>query len=271
MTQTLEKSVYTVLLPTPEPATLRYPFPALRQAADAALDFIFPPHCVSCGLPQPPDVNKSLCMPCALRIRWIGADRCRRCGDSVGQGQGAVDECPSCRTFPPRFVQAASTVASYESGPLRDLVLSLKFGRKTHVAWTLGDLLAKRISETNLIVPGAVLIPTPLTRYGLRERGFNQAEELARRIGSVLKLCVEPRLLKKIRSTPPQATLGTEQRRENLKGAFACNPRVAKRYAGANVLLIDDVITTGSTISECARTLVDAGIESVRAAAIARG
>lgn len=210
-------------------------------------------------------------MACALRIRWIGSDRCRRCGDAVGQGLGTVDECASCRTFPPRFVEAASTVASYESGPLRDLVLSLKFGRKTHVAWALGDLLADRIAATNLVQAGIVLIPTPLTRSGLRERGFNQAEELARRIGSSLKLRVEPRLLKKIRSTPPQATLGTEKRRENLNGAFACNSRVARRHAGANVLLIDDVITTGSTISECARTLVEAGIGKVRAAAIARG
>lgn len=271
MNRTLDKSVSEVLFPEAKPATLRAPWPALRRSADAALDLVFPPHCVSCGLPLPPDVNKALCMNCALKIRWIGSDRCRHCGDSVGQGQGVVDECPTCRTFPPRFVEAASAVASYESGPLRDLVLSLKFGRKTHVAWLLGDLLAERIRATKLVEPGTVLIPTPLTRSGLRERGFNQAEEMARRIGSRLKMRVETRLLKKIRSTPPQATLGTEQRRENLKGAFACNPRIAKQYRDADVLLIDDVITTCSTISECAHTLRDAGVKTVRAAAIARG
>jgi ComF family protein len=271
VTQTLDKSVSTVLFPAAEPASLRHPLPALQRSFNTVLDFVFPPHCVSCGLPLPPDVNKSLCVSCALRIRWIGSDRCRHCGDAVGQGQGAVDECPSCRTFPPRFIQAASALAVYESGPLRDLVLSLKFGRKIHVAWTLGDLLARRIAETGLLVPGTVLVPTPLTRSGLRERGFNQAEELARRIGTVLKLPVETGLLKKIRSTPPQATLGTEQRRENLNGAFACNRNVAKRFTGANILLIDDVITTCSTISECARTLADSEIKSVRAASIARG
>jgi ComF family protein len=241
------------------------------RAADAALDLIYPPHCCSCSLPLPAFSNKALCEKCAERIRWIGSDCCQRCGDAVGMGLGVVTSCPSCRTFPPRFVEASAAAARYEEGPVRDLVLSVKFGRKVHVAHTIGNILAQRITTRALITPDTIVVPAPLARGRARERGFNQAEELARRIARRLSLMLETRLLRKIRATPAQATLPKEKRRENLVDAFACNPKVAQRYAGRRVLLIDDVITTGATVSECARTLHAAGLGPVRAAAFARG
>lgn len=243
----------------------------LADCAEAALDLIFPPHCIACGAVLPPATNKALCLACADKIHWIGADRCRRCGDAVGLGSGVVSECPSCRTYPPVFVQAACAVAHYAEGPLRDLILALKFGRKVHVTPVLGELLAARIKATALSEPGLVVVPAPLTRKASRKRGFNQAEELAQWVGKSLDLALETRLLLKQRATPPQATLTKEKRRVNLKGAFSCQPKIARRYQNARVLLIDDVITTGSTISECARALVQAGIGEVRAAAVARG
>src|SRR5215468_7108352 len=102
-------------------ANWRAPF---VRAADAALDLIYPPHCCSCALPLPAHSNKALCQACAERIRWITADCCVRCGDGVGQGLGVVPSCPSCHTFPPRFVEASAAAVRYEEGPTRDLVLS---------------------------------------------------------------------------------------------------------------------------------------------------
>lgn len=243
----------------------------LAGALAAALELLFPPHCASCGSPLPGGSNTALCRGCAERIQWLGSDRCERCGAGVGLGEGVVRECPSCRSYAPAFVHAACTVARYMDGPVRDLILSLKFGAKQHLARPLGEMLAQRIRETALAPPNTLLVPAPLTRRALRRRGFNQAEEIAANVARCLSLPLETRLLKKIRHTRPQATLTHEERRTNLRGAFACRPRVAARYKGRHVLLIDDVMTTCGTASECARTLAASGIGEVRAAAIARG
>lgn len=239
---------------------------------EALLDICFPPHCGACQAPLPSGENKALCKKCSNEIRWIGADRCLRCGDMVGVGMGEVQDCVSCRPHPPRFVAATVCAARHEEGPSRDLVLGLKFGRKSHLAKALGQILALRIAQTALLPDAGsiVVVPIPLTRTSLFERGFNQAEDLGHWVARELKLKFETRLLKKIRATRPQAKLSRKQRRENLKGAFACSKRIAKLYSGAHVLLIDDVITTGNTMSECARTLHAAGIKQVFAASFAR-
>jgi len=264
----MDQTALQVLFP---PATERRRWRWVRDCAEAGLDLIFPPHCVSCGLPMGPGVNKALCLPCAEKIHWIGPDRCLRCGDATGDGSGAVSDCSSCRSYPPVFVQSICAVARYAEGPLRDLILGLKFGHKLHLTPVLGELLAARLKATALVEPGWVVVPAPLTAAAARKRGFNQAEELARRVARRLGLACETRLLLKTRSTPPQATLSREERRVNVKGAFGCLARLLPRYQGARILLIDDVITTGSTVSECARALVQAGIGAVRAASVARG
>lgn len=246
---------------------------ALLKLGSAALDFLYPPHCVSCGKTLPGRIGSVVCAECAQAVRWIGADRCLRCGDSVGIGRGAVDECVSCREHPPRFVKAVSCSARYEAGPVRDIVLGLKFGGRAFAGKMTGRIMARRILQTGLLDSAAapLLVPAPLTRRALFHRGYNQAAELARWVGRELNLKIETKLLKKIKSTRPQATLTEKQRRINVQGAFACSERLAKKYRGANVLLIDDVITTGSTISECARVLHDAGLGRIVAASFARG
>ncbi|HLX61774.1 MAG TPA: ComF family protein [Planctomycetota bacterium] len=247
---------------------------ATFRACEALLDLFFPPHCAACEVPLDAGINKALCKKCSERIRWIGADRCVRCGDMVGAGMGPVGECVSCKGHPPRFVNAIASVARYEAeGPSGDLVKSLKFRAKNHLAKTMGKILSLRIQQTGLLADSnsVIVVPTPLTRGKLFERGYNQAEELARWVARELKLKLETRVLKKIRATRPQAMLSEKQRRENLNGAFACSPRVTKKYDATTALLVDDVITTGSTVSECARTLHGAGIKRVVAASFARG
>jgi len=272
MSTVLAPAMERILFPQPQAAARG---PLLRRvlsgALAAGLDLLFPPHCASCGTPLPAGTNTALCRGCAERIPWLGADRCERCGAGVGQGEGVVRECPSCRNHAPAFVHAACTVARYMEGPVRNLILALKFSARQHLARPLGEMLAQRIRETELAPPNTLLIPAPLTRRALRRRGFNQAEEIAINVARCLNLPLEPRLLRKIRHTLPQATLTHEQRRTNLKGAFVCDPRIAAHYKGRRVLLIDDVITTCGTASECARTLAAAGVGEVRAAAIARG
>ena len=242
-----------------------------RCYLDAGLDLLFPPHCAVCQAPLPGQINKALCCDCAHEILWITRDYCRRCGDATGAGAGMTESCPSCQTYPPRFVEAACTLARYQEGPLRQLILAWKFGRKQHLARIFGSMLAWRLKATGLDQAGLVIVPVPLTPAALKTRGFNQAEELGGWLARELGREIQPRLLRKLRATRPQALLSHAERRENLKDAFFCEPKLAARYKGATVLVLDDVITTTSTVSECARMLTAAGIGLVRAAAVARG
>jgi ComF family protein len=236
-----------------------------------ALDLLFPPHCAACHRPLDPPLNTVLCRGCAERVDWIGTDRCRRCGDRTGAGSGATGDCPSCRTYPPAYVEATCAVGQFKEGPLRDLILSLKFGRRHHIARPLGQLLAARIRATGIhAAKSCVLVPVPLAKEHLRRSGWNHAEEIARFAARELNCALEADLLRKVRATAPQATLKRMARRTNLSDAFACDGTQARRLSETTVILTDDVITTGSTVSECARTLSRAGIKTVRAAAIAR-
>lgn len=260
---------------TPEADALLFAPPPKAFAprvASWALNVLFPPHCIACHAPVEPPSNTVLCRPCAERLEWIGTDRCGRCGDRVGAGSGVVSDCPSCRTHPPVFVEASCALGKFGKGPLRELVLSLKFGRKLHIAKPLGRLLAARVRATGLHAAGEqlILVPIPITPEHALRAGWNHAEEIANCAAVELNAIVVPKLLRKIRSTPPQATLKRMARRANLKGAFECETQLAEKYKGATVMLIDDVITTASTISECARTLSEAQFKTIRAAAIAR-
>jgi ComF family protein len=193
-------------------------------------------------------------------------------------GVESVDEalvCPVCRRVAPPFA-AAMAYGSYEGG-LRELVHLLKYGGVKPAANVLGKLLAEAFSlrcefarsetENKIIV-----IPVPLHASRRRQRGFNQAELIA---GAALK-CLPDRdrlvlatdVLKRQRDTHSQIGLTSHQRRENLRGAFVV--RNAEAIAGRDVLLVDDVFTTGTTASECARVLRRAGAARVSIATVAR-
>lgn len=254
---------------------------AARGLADAALDLLYPPHCLACGTALRAGGWGVCCPACAEAIAWIGADRCRRCGGPVAEGLGAADGCPACHSHPPAYVEQACALAPYEE-PLRDVLLALKFGAGLRASDWLGEHLAMRIFETELLkdIEGPVaLVPVPLVRRDLGRRGFNQAEAIARAAAGVLKagrrkVSVEPGLLRKVRATAPQALLNREARRANLAGAFAADPARAEAFlkgGGGGVVLVDDVMTTGSTVGECARTLHGVGLKVLRAAVVARG
>ncbi|MCW8132294.1 MAG: ComF family protein [Planctomycetota bacterium] len=245
----------------------------LRQAAQGAAGLLYPPHCMACGHPLEVAGNGALCAGCARLVPWIGPDRCRRCGDAVGQGMGVQESCPSCETHPPVFVKAVCAIAEYRE-PLRALILGVKFARTLQAVPLLAELLAQRVRDTRLLdgfpAEKAVLAPVPMHGREFAVRGFNQAEEVAALAAKHLKVACSRGLLRKVRATRPQATLGHEARRTNLKDAFAPG-RKAARWADGCVILVDDVMTTGSTAGECARTLYAQGVKDIRLAVLARG
>lgn len=268
---------YSDLLQPPAvaPASLRgRVFFAARQAAASAAALLYPPHCMACGLPLPPDGNGACCAGCAEKVAWIGTDRCRRCGEKAGAGRSVVESCPACASHPPAHVAQSCAVAGYDEA-IRPLILGLKFSGHLQAVPLLSALLARRMAATDLLAgfaPGRVaLVPVPLHARDFAARGFNQSVEIAARAARTLGVACEPRLLRKVRRTRPQAMLGAEARRENLRAAFAADAKLTARYAQGLVVLVDDVMTTGSTASECARTLHAAGLREIRAAFVARG
>ncbi len=151
---------------------------------------------------------------------------------------------------------------------MREAVHALKFGGKTALANPLGDLMAEAGPAVLPVEVVDCLVPVPLHPTREAERGFNQSMLLARRVSRRWGIPVRPRALRRQRFTRPQTDLDADERRRNVRGAFALSRRAA--VDGRHVLLIDDVFTTGATVSECARVLLDAGAATVGVLTVAR-
>jgi ComF family protein len=210
-------------------------------------------------------------------MRPIAGGVCITCGERLFSSfafAGSSDEsrCGMCRRVEPEFARA-SAYGSYESG-LRELIHLLKYGGVRPAANVLGRMLAEAIAvlEPELQVDAVVVVPVPLHRTKLRQRGFNQAELIARAAMKVSparhRLNLSAGVLVRKRETASQIGLTMHQRRENLRGAFGvAQPELVK---GREVLVVDDVYTTGATVSECARILRRAGATKVWVATVAR-
>jgi ComF family protein len=202
---------------------------------------------------------------------------CSLCGERVLSSYAEFDadglrRCPVCRRIDHPFERAVS-YGGYEEG-LRELIHLLKYNGVRPAAQVLGRMLAEAFPKLELAFDGGTLlvVPVPLFKSRRRQRGFNQAELIAR---AALKACsaparwqLAPDLLLRIRDTHSQIGLTSHQRRENLRGAFAVAR--APEVTGREVLLVDDVYTTGTTVSECARVLRRAGASKVWVATVAR-
>ena len=200
---------------------------------------------------------------------------CFRCGEhlvsdfALAKGPSEA-RCGVCLLEAPPFERALA-YDSYEGG-LRDLIHLLKYERVRPASNVLGRMLAEVITDLQPGFTGPVsVVPVPLHHRKQRERGFNQSEVIARaalKLTNTERLSLQPELLERRRETPSQIGLTQNQRRENLRGAFvALQPQ---KLAGREVLLVDDVLTTGTTAAECTRILRRAGATKVWVATVAR-
>jgi ComF family protein len=210
-------------------------------------------------------------------MRPITGGVCSTCGERLLSpfaftGQQDGPRCGLCRRLDPPFAKA-SAYGSYEGG-LRELIHLLKYEQVRPAANVLGRMLTEAAADLEPFfgVAKVVVVPVPLYSRKLRQRGFNQSEVIARaalKHGVVQdRLTLDASVLERRRETQSQTGLTRHQRRENIRGAFA----VAKpeRIAGREVLLVDDVFTTGTTVSECARILRRAGASKVYVTTVAR-
>jgi ComF family protein len=232
------------------------------------LDAILPPRCLSCA--GSVDRQGTLCLSCWNGLTFISPPHCACCGEpfDVALAADAADSllCATCIGQPPAYGRARS-VLTYDDG-CRGMILGFKHADQTYAAGAFGAWLAR--AGADLLVPDAVLAPVPLHRWKLFSRRYNQAALLAQAVGRHAGLTVLPALLVRHRRTTPQGGHSRTGRRRNVRGAFHVRPRLAERVRGKPVVLIDDVLTTGATVSECARVLLRAGASHVDVLTLAR-
>lgn len=210
----------------------------------------------------------------AWMLDWLFPPRCPFCRHFLPKGEGPVcrdclEHLPHCREraekHKPTFVDGVVCALVYE-GAVRRAMHRYKFGGRLAYGKTFAGLLARRVEESGVASRVQAVCWVPCHRATRRERGYDQAEELARQTAARLGLPAAP-LLKKVRHTPPMYQLDAAQRRANVLGAFAAGP---EELHGLSVLLVDDIFTTGATFSECARVLREQGASHVYGAALAQ-
>lgn len=235
------------------------------------LDLIYPPRCALCEASL--TGGAALCAACDAGLPRLAAPFCKACGEPF---EGLIDDsfsCPNCSKI--RFAFDFARPAMPRDERVRQLIHGLKYRRHIHLAAELGRLAASSFDDPRLAPALAgrwPLIPVPLHTRRLNHRHFNQAAEIARALSSQLTLPV-CHALTRWRDTDTQTQLSRRQRQQNLRNAFRLSPKGARLLATSppGVIIIDDVLTTGSTIDACARTLKKAGFRNILAVTVMRG
>ncbi len=228
----------------------------MRGFVAALQDLLFPPCCLGCGRQLPARQLPLFCSSCFTRLSPLSSPCCSCCGIPFVSGQDHL--CGRCLKEPPGFDLARGALIYHE--PLVTLIRCFKYGGELAGLSSMAWLASQSVGYREIGDPD-IILPVPLHPTRLRERGFNQSLLLARSFFPGLRDRIAPDLLLRTRPTIPQSTLSGSARRRNLQGAFAVADGDWLR--GRHVLLVDDVMTTGSTIGQCARVLRRAGCRRI--------
>ncbi len=218
------------------------------------LDWVFPPQCAGCGKP-----GTRWCEDCRAEVREVGEIVCPCCGKP--QPHNAI--CRECAAQPPCFHSLRSW-GIYE-GSLREVIQGLKYKRDLALGQTLAEQMLPAVRNQGW--PVQMVVPIPLSKSRQAERGYNQAGLIARPLAMAFDLAYSPKALERWRETRSQVGLNGAERRKNVSGVFRADGRLVR---GRNILLIDDVATTGSTLSSAAEALMASGAAQVFAFTAAR-
>jgi competence protein ComFC len=223
----------------------------LRAARNFAVDLVYPRRCAGCGRR-----GVWLCAACEASLECFSPPWCSRCG--------MPEQFDPCRcAITPEALKCTRSVGPFD-GWLRGAIVHLKY----HGEWDRAEDLSRRVCSVICdMTPCDAVVAVPLHPSRLRQRGFNQSQVVAEHVGRMLELPAQ-QPLQRTRRTTPQVTLDAAGRRSNVANAFIMRP--GANVAGRSILLIDDVITTGSTLAACAEVLLAAGARSVEAATLAR-
>jgi ComF family protein len=234
----------------------------LKHSAFSILEFFLPRLCLFCGAAVGEEAAVAVCSDCEGQIEWVESPLCTCCGAVFASRDGADRVCGDCIADPPPFTRARA--AAIYDGPAAQAIKRFKFTRQMAYLpvmqqWLQCPLCLELVADADLIVP------VPLHPKRLKQRGFNQALLLARAFPGIP---LGRETVVRVRHTVPQVELKPKERRDNVKGAFAVpDPALVK---SRNVLLLDDVYTTGATVRECAKVLRKAGARQVDILTVAR-
>jgi len=238
----------------------------LNRVLKGLADLVFPPRCIACGnLVNGIEANP-FCQSCFSHVHFIQSPLCARCGIPFAAEEGRDHLCGDCATSKAHFT-VARAVGRYED-VLLDAIHRFKYKGKTHIGEVLGQIMASHDYPSFRIIDYTMIVPVPLHRKRLRERGFNQSVILAREVAKRHSLPMNFAVLKRKTWTEPQVMLGKDARGANVRGAFEVTDN--EKMRDEKVLLVDDVYTTGSTVKECARVLKKSGAAEVAVLTLAR-
>jgi ComF family protein len=244
-----------------------------RAFSRGLIDLLYPPACAVCSAAIPPDaddprdpLDRHFCSSCRSVLTDNPHEACPRCAAPVGPYALVEGGCSHCRELTFHF-DASLRLARYD-GLLREVVLRLKHRSSESLAELMGVLTANQLRDHLVSTNASAIVPVPLHWSRRLRRGYNQAAAVAHGLAEHLHLPVVTSCLRRIRATPSQAHQPPSQRRENVRGAFRARPHALVKNAA--VLLVDDVMTTGSTLSEAARALRQASAARVVAVVLAR-
>lgn len=238
---------------------------ALAALGRAALDTLYPPHCLTCDAPvQQPG---TLCGACWGKTPFVDGLACDRCGTPLpGSPEDAPVLCDDCLTIARPWGRGRAALVYAEHG--RRLVLALKHGDRLDIATPAGRWMARAAAP--LIRPDTLVAPVPLHRWRLFKRRYNQSALLARALADDLGLPHCPDLLQRARVTTSQDGRTREGRFLNLRGAITAHPRRVERIEGRHILLVDDVMTSGATLAASTEACFAAGADAVDVVVLAR-
>lgn len=235
----------------------------MTSLARSAADTIVPPLCLNCRVPL--GGHDAICSACWRDIRFIVAPLCDRLGIPLPFDTGGRLISAAAAADPPDWDRARA-VAQF--GPvIRDLIHGFKYNDRHDARRLFGRWLAGAGNE--LLREADVIVPVPLHRWRLVTRKFNQAQLLASEVSALCGVPVDPFILERVKLTAAQVGLSEAERRRNLSGAIRLAKGAGSRVEGSKIVLVDDVITTGSTAAACARVLRRAGAQSIDVLALA--
>lgn len=231
----------------------------VRTVAHNIIGLVFPSRCHICESPLDPSSDSPLCLEHLRDIVWTALPVCSKCGRKMFGRSVEALVCAKCRSM--SIYYDAGYSACRFADPVKELIHRFKYGKRRYLSFFLGGLLLDYLRERADVTCFDAIVPVPLHWWRYYRRGFNQAADLAKPLSKHFRIPIMKRNLRRVRYTSPQVGLSPQERRANIRNAF----RVAHppKMEGKKLLLVDDVITSGATLNECARVLKKAGATEV--------